>query len=491
MGLMRFKLPSRQISDEIIKDAYLSGIDRAPWPVRTTVEDGILVLYRAESDSANLHFCLPLDGIGPLVFSTASLMERDAPYSLILELARGTVGQLTDQLYQWTSIGLIVSENLTKLIHESVARLSVAAMSQDDPQTSENAALQAIRIAYEAGNQLSVVYAEQALAVRRKNEGKISTLVGVDLGLNLPGSYSTKHILSAFDIVNIPIRWREIEALEGQYDWSLTDQQFEWCRQNGLKITAGPLLSFDAFGLPDWLMLWEGDFDNLLSFFTEYIRIVVERFRGKVNLWNCVGRMNVEDFLSLSEEEYLRLTAAAIETVRSLDPDVPVIASFDQPWGEYMSRRKIDVPPMHFADALIRSELGLSGIMLEINTGYHPGGTLFRNPLEFSRELDIWSVWGLPIWLSVSAPSLCDADPLARRNLKLPQESWTPIAQAAWVARYVPIILAKNFVQGIVWNQLHDSRPHEFPYAGLFDLRRRAKPAMRTFTALRQKVLNI
>ena len=52
-------------------------------------------------------------------------------------------------------------------------------------------------------------------------------------------------------------------------------------------------------------------------------------------------------------------------------------------------------------------------------------------------------------------------------------------------------MLSKNFVQGVIWNQLHDSRPHNFPYAGLFDLRRRAKPALRTMAALRKATIEI
>ncbi len=85
--------------------------------------------------------------------------------------------------------------------------------------------------------------------------------------------------------------------------------------------------------------------------------------------------------------------------------------------------------------------------------------------------------------------SLCDADPMANREVKLPPGAWTPRAQQAWVARYVPLMLAKGFVQGVIWNQLHDSRPHNFPYGGLFDLRRRAKSALRTVAALRKAIL--
>jgi hypothetical protein len=280
-----------------------------------------------------------------------------------------------------------------------------------------------------------------------------------------------------------------VEAVEGHYDWSVCDTQIEWCRANNMHIVAGPLLPFDAHALPDWLTLWEGDFDNLLLFFSDYIRTVVNRYQGKVDMWQCAGRVNTGEILSLSEEEKLQLVASTIDIVRSIDANTPVFVSFDQPWAEYSSRREVDFPPLHFADALIRSDLGLSGIILELNIGYYPGGTLPRNPLEFSRQLDAWSMWGLPLWVSICAPSLCDADPMANQEVKVPPGSWTPAAQQALVARYVPMMLSKTSVQGVIWNQLHDNQPHDFPYGGLFDLRRRAKPALLTLASLRRTLL--
>ena len=236
---------------------------------------------------------------------------------------------------------------------------------------------------------------------------------------------------------------------------------------------------FDARALPDWLALWENDFDDLFDFFSDFIRTAVERYRGKVNLWQCAGRVNTGDVLSFSEEEKLRLTARAVEVVRAADPATPAVVSFDQPWAEYMGRRDVDFPPLHFADALIRSDLGLSGVMLEINMGYYPGGSLLRNPLEFSRQIDAWSHVGTAALGIALRASSCDVDPLARRAVALRPESWTPAAQQAWIARYVPLVLAKPSVQGVLWSQLHDSQPHDFPYGGLFDLRRQFEPALR------------
>ena len=56
MGLMRFIVsPPDRITDETIEQAYLSGMDRVPWPVRVRRENGQLLLERSVSDSANLN----------------------------------------------------------------------------------------------------------------------------------------------------------------------------------------------------------------------------------------------------------------------------------------------------------------------------------------------------------------------------------------------------------------------------------------------------
>ena len=490
MGLMRFHIQSPQrITEEMVQQAYLSGIDRVAWPVRTAFENGVLEMYRSVSESANLHFPWPLEGVGQMTFSTASLMERESPYLLPLELARGTVSQLADQLFEWKSIGLVVPDAVSGLVTESIHQMAAAAMAQNDPAVSAELAEKVMHTAFQAANQLAAAYVEQALSIRCRNDAKLACFLGADLGAGKVDNYTARHFLLSFNAASIPIQWRDVEAVEGHYDWSIPDKQIEWCRSHDLHVCAGPLMPFDAAALPDWLALWEGDLDNLLVFFADYIRTVVERYRGKVDTWLCASQANTGDVLSLSEEDKMQLAASAIDIVRTRDPDTPALVSFDQPWAEYAAESEVDFPPLHFADALIRSDLGLSGVMLEINAGYYPGGTLPRNPLEFSRQLDAWSMWGLPLWLSISAPSLCDADPMAHCNVKLPPGAWTPAAQRAWVARYVPLMLSKNFVQGIIWNQLHDSRPHKFPYAGLFDLRRRAKPALRTMAALRKALL--
>lgn len=489
MGLMRFRVsPTQRITEEMVEQAYLSGADRVSWPVRTCLEGEQLLLLRSVSDSANLHLPWPVEGYGTLALASGALMEREEPYALPLELARGTLSQVRNQLSEWQVIGLSVPATVTAKLFEAVQRFSWAVVSQDEPAASAEHAEAAIRSTLAAGDALAAAYAEQALSIRRRNGGKLARFLGAHLGATLLDNYTARQFLLSFNAAEAPLRWSDAETTQGQFTWITNDKQIQWCRAQGLKVLVGPLLLFDRHALPDWLYLFEDDFDSLLDFVSGLVRAAVERYRGSVDGWICAGRVNSAKALALSEQKRLRLVARTIELVRSLDPGTPTLVSFDQPWAEYLRRRASDFPPLHFADALVRADLGLSGLMLEINVGWSPGGTLLRHAVEFNRQLDAWSLLGLPLWVSLSAPGGTGEDPLAQHK-ESAAVSWTPAVQQAWAARFVPLALAKPTVQGVVWNQLHDAQPHDFPHGGLFDAASKPKPALGTLTAIRKKYL--
>ncbi len=490
MGLMRFVVtPPQCITPETAQQAYLSDTERTVWQIQTEMADGELVLSRSVGDSGSLHVPWPVAGHNRLVLSTGHLMEQQAtPYQLPLELARGTVNQLHDQIADWQSIGLAVPESILAKASEATRSLCAAAVTQSDRSASATSAQRAIRLALDAAGELAGTYVEQVLAARRRSAAKLSTLLAGELGVSLLDDSTARQFLLAFNSAVVPLLWCKIGAREGSRNWTVPDRQVEWCKTQRLKLIGGPLLRLDAGGIPDWLYLWENDFESLLSFASEFVTATVTRYRGKVNMWQAAGRANTAEILSLSEEENIRLTLRAVELTRSLDPDTPVVISVDQPWAEYMSRREVDFPPLHFADTLVRSGLDISGMVLEINLGYHPGGTLPRTPLEFSRQLDRWSLLGLPLFVSLTVPSGHHDDPQARLGAK-PSDGSTLKSQQAWIAQYVPLILAKSYVAGIIWNQLCDNTPHDFANGGLFDHSSRPKPAIKTLAALRRAYL--
>ena len=249
------------------------------------------------------------------------------------------------------------------------------------------------------------------------------------------------------------------------------------------------MIQLDANSLPDWLFLFEDDFDNLMNGATAFIEAAVERYRGDVDLWQCTARVNTARGFSFSEEDRLKLVAHAVRLVRAIDPLARALVSLDQPWGEYAAHREVEFPPLYFADALVRAGVDVSGFVLEINLGCSGGCTLPRSPLEFNRHLEHWHTLGLPLYLSLSVPSDTRPDPQASHRVALPAGVWTPQSQQAWIARYMPLILAKQGVQGVFWNQLRDATPHDFPHGGLFDEHGPPKPALRTLSTIRQTPL--
>jgi hypothetical protein len=487
MGQMRFQVfPVECITEEMVQQAYLSGLDRVSWPVRTSVEEGCLVLQRSVSDSANLHVSWPVEGHGRMMLATGSLMERAQPYQLPLELARGAIAQLRNQLADWQSIGLVVSDAIRQKIADAMRQFSQAVVLQKDIATSSPWAAKALQTALDAASLLTTAYAEQSWAVRRHSGPEATPWIGGDLGTSLLDDSSAKQFLASFNAAEIPMCWRDVESTEENFSWATTDTQIAWCKTHGLKVLGGPLLMLASQTLPDWLCLFDDDFESLFHCVSAFVRAAVSRYKGAVDYWICAGRVNAAKVLALTEQEELQLVARSIELVRSLDPNTPAIVSFDQPWAEYLSRRHSDFPPLHFADVLTRANLGLSGLMMEVNMGYHPGGTMPRQPLEFNRQLDMWSMLGLPLWLSISVPSDHCNDPMSQFKEAIPSTPWSAAAQQEWVAQFIPLILAKPMVQGIVWNQYRDAVPHEFPHAGLLDGRRQAKPALQTLASLRQ-----
>ena len=331
---------------------------------------------------------------------------------------------------------------------------------------------------------------EQTLGRRHQDDRKLATLFGAMLGDSpLPDAMESTY-LDAFNSAGVPLTWSAIESQQGKYDWSVPDAQIEWCQANELRICGGPLVDLTPMALPDWLYLFEGDLENLSSLMCNYVRHVVRRYQGKVNVWNCAARFNVSHELKLSEDQRLALAVRLIETVRQTDPNTPVVISFDQPWGEYMAKADLDLAPIHFADALVRGDLGLTGICLAIHCGYEREATFQRDPREILAELDRWTLLGLPLMVTLCAPGGNETDAAAQQPaLSAPQVAGVEDgveAQLRWVERFVAVIVSKITVQVVLWNQLRDDQPHRLAHGGLFDAEGNSKPALDVLKNIRQ-----
>ncbi|QDT00639.1 endo-1,4-beta-xylanase [Adhaeretor mobilis] len=492
MGQLRFRVHERdRLGEDGLGRIYVAGMEDIPWATKAHWDNDILVVRRSVSDSGNIFVPWNVEGHGRQMLASTTLMERERPYTLEVELARGLIQRLRARLFIWEWLGLEAPSELSDQLQDATQQFSRAATNQHDLARAANAASDAIRLGLDVSNLLVECYTKQAMA-KRQHQTPSSTLLGVNLGPMIPTVELRRQLVDATNIMQLPIGWRAIESEEGRRNFTATDEQLGWCQKAGLKVAAGPLLRLDDSGIPLWMYVWEGeDYEQLSRMMLEHVRAVVTRYAGRVHLWHVASRVNTGRLLALDEEQRLNLVAQAIQTVKQIDPRTPTVVSFDQPWGEYMAGQNEDLAPLHFADALLRADLGVSGFGLEINSGYWPHGSVRRPSFELGRLIDQWSLLGVPLMALLSTASKSDEDGMATAKTHVEPAAATQQAdtQLAWAQQVVPLLLARPTIQVILWNQLSDALPHEFPHGGLFDAQENAKPTLAYLRDLRKSCL--
>ena len=95
-----------------------------------------------------------IDGYGELLLGTTSLMEWESPYHLPLELARGVLCRLRNQLAIWPPLGLEIPGALQDLIGQTTQKLSLAATGSQGDTVVNDVAEQSIAMSVRATEML-------------------------------------------------------------------------------------------------------------------------------------------------------------------------------------------------------------------------------------------------------------------------------------------------------------------------------------------------
>lgn len=473
MGLIRFAVhPATLLNDwPEVHAGYLTGADGRIFPTRIEILDNIVGCRRGTSESAKFHVVWPVAGYGRVLVPTGSLPEREQPYLLPVELARGKIVQIRNQAANWELAGLKLPEDFVVANRSAHHLFGKAASSQSRPEEACELANQAIQHACQAADILTRSYATQSLIGRLQRFGTLPISIGCDLETNVPKPATEQLFENLFNSATVSVPWRIIEDVEGEYDWSLPDQQLDWCEEKKLLIRGGPLLDLGVNHIPKWLSRWEHDTLNLQSFVCDFVETAVSRYVGRIRVWEICSRMSTGNALQLSEEVRLTLTARILDVARQVDEEAQLVLRIDQPWGDYQARGQHRLSPLQIVDALVRSGVGLSGVNLELAMGYKQLGSSYRDLLECSRLIDAWTMLDIPIFVTLVCPSNATDDPLAAPDIKANPKVWAQPCneelQAAWLERMVELLVAKHRVAGIFFPHFSDAFPHEFPHAGL------------------------
>ena len=505
MGQMRFRVPNAQSYDaQIWGTAFVSGIEGIPWASKNRIENDCLIIDRTVNESGKLSIVWPTEEYGPIMLSTASLRCQETPYLLHLELARGTIHRVRGRGIDWQRLGLKLPEAFASMMDRSVLAFVQSILSADDAERCMMLAQTAIDLAVSASKPLSRAFVSQSLQARHQSEKQLSTLMGIKLTPTQAWEQDVEAILPAINTINISMEMGQLETESKMAVLSLIDAQLEWARRNSLRIFGGPLLNLQSHAVPKWLYLLS-DFQSMYDAACKHATLMVERYRGQVHLWSAAAGLNAPNTLGITDEQVLHLAVGVIQAVRRCDPKTPVVLTIDAPWAEYLGQKPDGISPLHFADAIIRADLGLSGLGLELNFNYWPGGSMPRDLIDISDLIDHWNILGLPLLAHISAPCNLQHDSTAISksnvvsNWSYPNYAWWDQSQMSDSGsielpttekialnltnanvpssnrdrmpvnglEVIQMLLSKSNVHGIFWNQFSDRNEHIYPNAGL------------------------
>ena len=101
-----------------LASAYLFGSDGVPLRADIEWKDGYLVCDKRAAGPAGLAVPWPVKGVGTILLETTRLLERDTPYVLPVELARGHLMRLNHKREEWGLFDAVDVAQLNKRVGE-------------------------------------------------------------------------------------------------------------------------------------------------------------------------------------------------------------------------------------------------------------------------------------------------------------------------------------------------------------------------------------
>ncbi|MCP4797710.1 MAG: hypothetical protein GY885_16285, partial [Phycisphaeraceae bacterium] len=187
---------------------------------------------------------------GDLILQTCLLPPREKPYDLALELARHRMKTYIHKCEDW----LMFNPGFAPFAAEHFERardVFTEALVAPDLDAEGLLAASAIDLGMQATDELAMAHADILLHRRYGKKTASSTTLGTIIDPRTDPALIGP-TLEAFDLVTVPMRWREVESKRGKYDFTALDRWLTWAHDTGKPIIAGPLVDFSPGALPDW-----------------------------------------------------------------------------------------------------------------------------------------------------------------------------------------------------------------------------------------------
>ena len=482
-----------------LRNAYLIGADGSAMRSEIVFEHGELICEKREAGAAALALQHRVGDLGELTLQTCLLPEREEPYLLALELARHRLMVFYAKLEEWAMFDLGEDHPVTRRA-ERARPLFIEALAVQNEQPARADALgqECLVVALDGTEELALSHSELLLNKRKSSGGLSRCAIGCGVHPGLGHDRLRLGLQANFDFVQLPTAWRALAPQEGEYQWSAMDSWIEWASRRRLPVVAGPLISFEPTNLPDWLYIWEHDFETVRDLVYEHIERVVGRYRGSVSAWKVVSGLHVNSHFPFNFEQLMDLTRMTTMLVKKIAPASKALIELRQPFGEYYAQNPRSIPPMMYVDLIAQSGIAFDGLSLRLLMGQAVAGQYTRDLMQVSNLLDQFAGFGKPVHLTIGSPS----EPVTEMMIAAPvsgepvdpnsgywRRPWSWVVQGHWLEAIFQIAISKPFVEAVAWRELMDHPDIELPLSGLLSEAMEPKAAFRRLVAFRQSLL--
>jgi hypothetical protein len=484
----------KRVTEYVPVAAIGMGPESVPLQADISFEGGLLHVRRPDDHAAGVALLWDIGAHGSFLLETTRLAPRNKPYILNVELARFRLMKVMQKQEDWNLFDFPKAERFGLKFREAQDMLAQALGMLHEPVEAVKLADRALLMGIELSEELCSFHAELLIQRRRTNGAFVKHVVGCQIDIAVQNEKYREVLAANFDYAVVPMSWRQLEPEEHKFDTTAVDDWVEFLSKKRVPIIAGPLIQLDETNLPDWMFIWEHDFDSIRELAYEYVQKIVQRYRKAVSMWNVVAGLNTNGAFALSFEQTIELTRLLMSQVKALLPNTRTLITITQPFGEYHAKKSVSVPPMMYAEMVAQAGINFEAFGVEIEMGVPSSGRFTRDLFQLSCMLDKFSLLGRPLFITaIGAPGRNGVDPDDRSEGRLDpnlagrwRRGWDPQLQADWMDAVYHLALSKPYVESLAWANLADIRP-TLPSGGLLDDVLRPKPAFEKLHELRTK----
>ncbi|MGI9013980.1 MAG: endo-1,4-beta-xylanase [Phycisphaerales bacterium] len=466
----------------LLLHAHLLGPDDVGLEGEVTFEDGHICCQRRGSGAFALGLQYDAGAAGVLMLQTCLLPDSDRAYVLSHELARHRIKMFLAKCEEWQMFELS-NDHPAMVEWERARQLFTLGLNARDRVEKDRFGRESIAHAIDATERLALAHAEVLLHRRYATRPASGTAMGARISTKRDPQPFSDLLAREFDVLYVPLPWRELEPAETQYDWGPTDRWLAFAQQNKRPVIAGPLLDFSPEALPDWMHVWQHDYDTCRNMVYDHVERVVMRYGNVVSIWSIAAGLNVNDNFEFTADQMLDLTRMASLLVREKLRRSKIMLEIVCPFGEFVTRQRHAMPTMQYIDRVAQAGIKIDCYGLQLPFGDRRGLPA-RDLMQISNLLDRFFMLELPVLITrLGVPSA-----VGTGESGYWQQPWSPEVQANFIKKMLGIALSKPHVESVLWAELYDHAANHVPAIGVIDAEGRKKPALQAMIDVRRRL---